>query len=184
MSFDQTLSRNIYRIAKDSWILRPLAIFCANTLLFIMITAIVFTCSALDCDADFWRRTQGHAFTLGLPLFITWLVTFFLQKTIKRARPFEQGRDEPLIKMVWIEPSFPSAHSAVAFATAVVGSYFYWELFGPWLFFVAIAVAISRVAVGVHYMSDVFFGALLGVMIGSSSLFALLWLVFFSPFLH
>ena len=83
--------------------------------------------------------------------------------------------------MVWVEPSFPSAHAAVAFATATVGSYLYFDVFGPWLFIAAMAVAVSRVAVGVHYFTDVFFGALIGLVIGSSSLFGLLWLIFLSP---
>ncbi len=173
ISFDQTLSRNIYRIAKDSWILRPLAIFCANTLLFVMITAVVFTCASADCETDFLRRIQWNIVILGFPLFVTWLVTFVLQKLIKRARPFEQGRGEPLIKMVWIEPSFPSAHASVAFATAMISLSVYAEVFGYWLCLAAIAVAVSRVAVGVHYLTDVCFGALVGLGIASSSLFGL-----------
>jgi len=180
MSIDQTLSKKIYHITKDSRILRPLAIFCATTLLFVMMTALVFSCSSVDCDVDFWRRIYGNAFFLGIPLFVTWLVTFILQKLVKRARPFERGTDEPLIKMVWLEPSFPSAHAAVAFATVVVGSYFYIDLFGPLLFLAAAAVALGRVAVGVHYFTDILFGAFVGFVIGSASLKGLLWLLFVS----
>src|SRR3989339_625285 len=180
MSVDQTLSTNLYRITKDSCILRPLAIFCATTLLFVMVTALVFSCSSAYCVGGFWTRIYGNTFFLGIPLFVTWFVTFVLQKLVKRARPFEQGRGEPLIKMVWIEPSFPSAHASVAFATAIVGFYFYADLFGPWLFLVATAVAVGRVAVGVHYFTDILFGAFVGLMIGSVSLKGLLWLLFVS----
>lgn len=177
MSLDQTLSARIYHIAKSSWILRPVAIFCATSLLFMMITAVVFTCSPVDCDADLWIRVRGSVITLGFPLFMTWLVTFLVQKLVKRERPFENGHGAPLIQMVWKEPSFPSAHAAIAFATASVGLWMYSDMFGPWLFIAAFAVAVSRVAVGVHYVSDVLFGALLGMSVGGVSLIGILWLL-------
>lgn len=184
MSFDQTLSARIYHITKSSLILRPLAIFCATSLLFVMIAAVVFSCSPVDCDVDLWWRVRGSVFTIGFPLFMTWLVTFGLQKLVKRERPFENGHGAPLIQMVWKEPSFPSAHAAIAFATAAASFYVSAELFGPWLFVVAAVVAVSRVAVGVHYLSDVVFGAILGFVIGSASWYGLMGLFFMSPWFH
>ncbi|MBI5793510.1 phosphatase PAP2 family protein [Candidatus Uhrbacteria bacterium] len=181
MSIDQPWSSRIYTFTKASWILRPIAIFCATSLVFMMMTAVVFSCSPVDCDADLWRRVYGSVITLGFPLFMTWLVTFAMQKLVKRQRPFEHGSREPLIKMVWEEPSFPSAHAAIAFATAAVAWWDFAEVFGPWLFVVAFVVAISRVAVGVHYFSDVIFGALIGFAVGSASWFGLMWLFFLSP---
>ena len=184
MSLDQTLSARVYTITKSSWVFRPIAIFCSTSLVFMMITAVVFSCSPVDCDVDQCQRVQGTAVSLGFPLFMTWLVTFVLQKLVKRDRPFEHGSHEPLIKMVWKEPSFPSAHAAIAFATVAVRFVDSPELFGPWLFIAAVLVAMSRVAVGVHYVSDVVFGAILGFVVGSASWYGLMWLVFMFPWFH
>ena len=62
-------------------------------------------------------------------------------------------------------PSFPSNHTANTFAAAVVLSWYFRR--GRALFYtLAIAVAISRVALGVHYPSDVFAGMILGYIVG------------------
>lgn len=174
----------MHQMTKPSWLLRPVAIFCATSLLFIMMTALLFACSPVDCDVNLWERVWGSAITLGVPLFMTWLVTFGLQKLVKRERPFENGRGAPLIQMVWIEPSFPSAHAALAFATAAVGLFRYADVFGPWLFVAAALVALSRVAVGVHYLSDVVVGAMVGLVVGSTTWYGLMWLFFMSPWFH
>jgi undecaprenyl-diphosphatase len=61
--------------------------------------------------------------------------------------------------------SFPSAHAANAFAMATVVS---WRItrFAPLFFLFAIAVAYSRVYVGVHYPIDIIAGAILGALLG------------------
>lgn len=73
--------------------------------------------------------------------------------------------------------SFPSGHAARAFLIAVIGT----ALGPPWL---AIAlwiwaplVALARVAMGVHYVSDVVAGAMLGVVV------ALIGLQIYKPIL-
>ena len=62
--------------------------------------------------------------------------------------------------------SFPSGHAARAFMIAVVGS----ALAPPWLAAVlwiwAPLVALARVAMGVHYLSDIVAGAILGIIVG------------------
>ena len=62
--------------------------------------------------------------------------------------------------------SFPSGHAARAFLIAVVGS----ALAPPWLVTVlwiwAPLVSLARVAMGVHYLSDVVAGAILGIIVG------------------
>ena len=61
--------------------------------------------------------------------------------------------------------SFPSGHSAAAFAFAT-GVGHVWPLAAVPLSVQATAVAYSRVHAGVHYPSDVLVGALLGVALG------------------
>lgn len=62
--------------------------------------------------------------------------------------------------------SFPSGHAARAFLIAVVGT----ALAPPWLALLlwlwAPLVALSRVAMGVHYLSDILAGAAAGLIVG------------------
>jgi undecaprenyl-diphosphatase len=67
--------------------------------------------------------------------------------------------------------SFPSGHTMTAFSIALVLSYFYRGVELP-LYFMAVSIAISRVVLGMHFMSDVLAGAILGVGLGCASLTA------------
>lgn len=65
--------------------------------------------------------------------------------------------------------SFPSGHTMTAFAIALVVSYFYPSLEGP-LYFLAASIAFSRVVLGMHFLSDVLAGAVLGSALGVASI--------------
>lgn len=61
--------------------------------------------------------------------------------------------------------SFPSGHTMTAVALAVVVSLFYPALMVG-VVFCAISIAVSRILLGMHFLSDVLAGALLGASIG------------------
>jgi undecaprenyl-diphosphatase len=61
--------------------------------------------------------------------------------------------------------SFPSGHSTTAFAVAVSLGCFYPEVL-PALLVLAANVAISRVVVGMHFLSDVLAGSGMGALLG------------------
>jgi membrane-associated phospholipid phosphatase len=89
-----------------------------------------------------------------------WLALCFAVKfLVKRKRP--EGEWGGIYRNT--DPhSFPSGHAARAFLIAVVGT----ALAPPWLAAVlwvwAPLVALARVAMGVHYLSDIVAGAILG----------------------
>jgi undecaprenyl-diphosphatase len=86
---------------------------------------------------------------------------------VRRRRPRPGSR--PALIRVPRSPSFPSGHSAAAFAFATGASAELPSL-APLLLPLAGAVAYSRVHTGVHYPSDVVAGALVGI--GSGALAA------------
>src|ERR1039458_197317 len=68
--------------------------------------------------------------------------------------------------------SFPSGHTITAFAVALSLSAFYPGLL-PGLLFCAASIALSRVLLGMHFLSDVVAGAL----IGSGLAYGSVWLL-------
>ncbi|GAB4452024.1 MAG: hypothetical protein OHK0041_15110 [Anaerolineales bacterium] len=66
--------------------------------------------------------------------------------------------------------SFPSGHAARAFLIAVIGSALGPAWLGILLWVWAPLVALARVAMGVHYLSDVVAGAVLGIVVALAGL--------------
>jgi undecaprenyl-diphosphatase len=92
-----------------------------------------------------------------------------LKKLSRRPRPCEI---EPHCWSRVLPPdkfSFPSGHTMAAFSIALVLSYFYPSLEGP-LFFLAISIGLSRIVLGMHFLSDVLAGIVLGVALGCASI--------------
>jgi membrane-associated phospholipid phosphatase len=180
LAWDKKISAALYRATKRSAILRPLAMFCATSLLFVMMAAFAMTYAGFDEMTPIMNRFFFAAMIMGVPLFLSWFVSYVLQHLTRRPRPFEAGQGEPLITMTWIGPSFPSAHTALAFATAMIGQVIFPSIFGVWLFVGATLVALGRVAVGVHYFLDAIVGAIIGALVGYFALAGLLRIIFMS----
>jgi len=58
-----------------------------------------------------------------------------------------------------------------AFSIALVVSYFYPSLEGV-LFFLALSIAVSRIVLGMHFLSDVLAAVVMGVALGCASITA------------
>lgn len=95
---------------------------------------------------------------------VSGLVTL-IKGTADRARP--AAADPALTALVPTpdNPSFPSGHTATAFAAATVLALFHPRLRVPALV-VAAVVGFSRIYLGVHFWADVVVGAVFGVLIG------------------
>jgi undecaprenyl-diphosphatase len=65
--------------------------------------------------------------------------------------------------------SFPSGHTMTAFSIALVLSYFYPAMEGT-LFFFALSIGFSRIVLGMHFLSDVLAGMILGSALGLASI--------------
>jgi len=95
------------------------------------------------------------AFMIEIPVYL------LLKNTIKRDRPFKA-----MGVSAYIVPSdkfsFPSGHTAAAFVMASMTWAFFPEYFIP-VTFIALAIGISRLLLGVHYFTDILAGACLGI---------------------
>ncbi len=116
------------------------------------------------------NRRENTQILLGVffAIAITDLVLALLKGAYFRPRPYQVysnvilpiGQDEG--------SSFPSGHATRAFAVMAFISLQKGKRYAP-LFLVSVAVAISRVAVGVHFPSDVLAGAFLGLILAMVS---------------
>jgi len=167
LELDARLSSQM-RVAEKPGFLRNLAIFFAHSgdswfWALALIVAWFFS------NSD-WRKWETVEFFGIAGLAAVVLAVKFL---VKRKRP--EGEWGGIYRNT--DPhSFPSGHAARAFLIAVVAT----ALTPPWLSAIlwvwAPLVALARVAMGVHYLSDIIAGAILGVIV------ALLGLQFY-PFL-
>lgn len=98
------------------------------------------------------------------------VVDFIIKPIVSRTRPYMAL--EHLSRLVPVEKSFsfPSGHAATAFAVAYVMVRKIPFRYGISCITLAILMAFSRVYVGVHYPSDVIFGAIVGIIIGEISI--------------
>jgi undecaprenyl-diphosphatase len=90
-----------------------------------------------------------------------------IKTLINRPRPFQNPEIASWLRHVGdaAGASFPSNHAANCFAGACVLAWYFGRR--RYLFYgFASLVAISRVALGVHYPSDVLGGAMLGILVG------------------
>jgi undecaprenyl-diphosphatase len=104
----------------------------------------------------------GSAALVGVGIFVV------VKKISGRKRPCEI---EPHVWAHLLPPdqfSFPSGHSITAFAVAVSLGEFYSSLL-VLLLFCAMAIATSRILLGMHFLSDVVAGALLGTGLAFTS---------------
>jgi undecaprenyl-diphosphatase len=153
---------NQLRVAERPGTLRSIAVFFAHSG-DSWFWAIGLLAVWLSGDS-FWKEWAVVQFASISLLAVLVLVIKF---SIRRERP--QGEWGQIYR--YTDPhSFPSGHAARAFLIATIAA----GLGPPWLAAVlwiwAPLVALSRVAMGVHYLSDITVGALLGILLGSISL--------------
>jgi undecaprenyl-diphosphatase len=109
---------------------------------------------------DYWK---GRALTLILGILLTALVVMAVKFTVRRRRP--EGEWGGIYRST--DPhSFPSGHAvrAVMLAVVLLGMGPLW--LGLLLLVWSPLVGLARVVMGVHYLSDVLAGMVLGLVMG------------------
>ena len=116
------------------------------------------------------ERKRKWIFPLWVSLFFSVAISFLLKISVQRMRPFQIGITETLPILIsesfttW-NYSFPSFQSMLVFCAIPILDKEFPKLKYFWISF-AILVAFSRIYFGLHFMSDVIAGGLIGYLIG------------------
>jgi undecaprenyl-diphosphatase len=109
---------------------------------------------------DPWKEL---AITMMIGVVLTAAVVFLIKFTVRRRRP--DGEWGKIYRKT--DPhSFPSGHATRATMLAIVAIGFGSSWFALVICLWAPLVILARVAMGVHYLSDVLAGAMLGIALG------------------
>lgn len=106
-------------------------------------------------------------FTLGLSALVGFLLKFFVQ----RPRPFQEGIVSilPVLEkanhLIW-NFSFPSFHAMLVFCSIPILSKEFPKFKYIWISFASL-VAFSRIYFGLHFLSDVIVGGMIGYLLGT-----------------
>jgi undecaprenyl-diphosphatase len=108
----------------------------------------------------------------GISVFISLLITFILTDIVlkpaaARLRPFIADGVTLIIDAPY-GYSFPSGHTATAFAAATA-IFIFNRRAGQWSYAAAILIGFSRAYLYVHYPSDIIAGAVIGIVAGAAS---------------
>ncbi len=114
-----------------------------------------------------FTKKKNNIWKAYLSMFFTAAACLLLKITLKRPRPFLAGTIPITIVIeksfyTW-NASFPSFQAATVF---VILPFLEGKIKNVWLI-IAIILALARVYFGIHYLSDIIAGSLLGYYIGS-----------------
>jgi undecaprenyl-diphosphatase len=121
-------------------------------------------------------RTRRFALAFALTIGVNTLVVYALKSAIARPRPWLVMADiRPLVFAGPSDFSFPSGHAAGAFCYATFVTVVLMKtrrgamplIVSAILLFLAAGVALSRVALGVHFPADITAGGIIGATCGA-----------------
>jgi undecaprenyl-diphosphatase len=116
-----------------------------------------------------FNKWQKIAAILFIVILFTVVVNEDIKEIVKRSRPGDMTGESYFIAHSY---SFPSGHTQTAFTIATVLSAFIAWRYNIITYLLAVAVGISRIYLGVHFMTDVVAGAIAGIIIGELAIFA------------
>lgn len=124
-----------------------------------IIASIIFLIGIL-----FENNYMSIGFQLLVSLAVVQTIVYITKILVKRIRPYEIKKDINTYGIIMKDYSFPSGHTSASFTLATVLSLNDPRLTIP-AYLYASLVGISRIYLGVHYPSDVFFGGFLGTIL-------------------
>jgi len=161
---DWYLFQQINNLAGRSICLDGIAIFFAKYFGYIL--AAILLCFLIKNWRKYWRMV---ALAFGSAVISRFVITEILRWLWFRPRPFVNHYVNLLLNQSGAEASFPSGHAAFYFALSTI-VYFYNKKLGIGFLIASFLISIARVFSGIHWPSDIFLGAIVGIFSG--------WLIF------
>lgn len=123
------------------------------------------------------KQLLKDAVYVGTSVAGAFVVTYGMKYLVDKQRPYERYPDRVHAYSHENSPSFPSGHTATAFALATSLSVKYpkWYVIAPSAVW-ACSVGVSRMNEGVHYPSDVLAGAAIGAGCAVANIYINRWL--------
>ena len=112
-------------------------------------------------------RDHKKIIPLALSFVLYFLIVNVLKMVVARPRPYVDLNNE-LVNVTNPYRSFPSGHAT---SVSLLIPFFNSSVSGAIWWVIVIIISLSRVYLGVHYLSDVIFGIMLGYLIGEFSLY-------------
>lgn len=160
MALDASAVLFLNALAGQSPLLDWIIVFLASYLPYILV--ILFVALVFFSRYPRWQKLQILFVAAVASVVAKYGVTELIRFFYHRPRPFSVlPVHELLTNGAW---SFPSGHAAFFFALATA-VYLYNKTWGIGFFIAAALVSLGRVAAGVHYLSDVVAGALIGIAV-------------------
>ena len=160
--FDSAIVQSVAKIRGDFFdkILLGITFMSSKVIILFFLTSLFL----------FKEHKRKWIFPLWFTLCLSAVGSFVLKFSIQRPRPFQLGLVslmpalEKANQLIW-NFSFPSSHSMLAFCAVPLLSKEFPKLKYVWISF-ACLVALSRVYFGLHFLSDVIAGGLIGYLLG------------------
>jgi len=159
MAFDEALFNAMNELAREYGLVRFFFSFFAETFIYVLIAVFV---------AVLFFRTSGrqriyYSFLTALSVTLSYgLIAETIRSVYHRPRPFMVHDGVLLIDPLSIY-SFPSGHMSFLVPFGMV-MFFYNKKYGLWFLGLTFLVGIARIAVGVHWPTDIIGGILAGAV--------------------
>lgn len=109
------------------------------------------------------KKGKDILILLLMGMILSAIVIGLIKSSVLRPRPYEVMSNVVLLTTE-VDSSFPSGHTVVSTCMSVILAKEYNK---KYLLLIPLLVGFSRIYIGVHYPSDVFFGLILGVIIAT-----------------
>lgn len=159
MEIDFYLFEKINQFALKSIWLDTFSIFFAKYLGYILVFFLF-----LLVLKNFKKYFSLFVSSLSIALFSRFVIVEIIRFFFPRERPFVQNHVNLLIDHL-NQPAFPSGHAAFFFALSTV-VYLENKKLGLIFFILSSFLSFFRIFCGVHWPSDIIFGALIGIICG------------------
>ncbi|MBI2483407.1 phosphatase PAP2 family protein [Candidatus Uhrbacteria bacterium] len=167
-AFDRQLTLAIHGLAGHWAILDGIGWILAVLLIWVLIGGVAYCVHRQSPEQR--RRLLGE---IGATLVIAWSCNQVIGVLAFRERPFVRGSTQQRITMDARLKSFPSDHAALAMALVLpILPYVRRRSLRAMLVVAAMGVAVGRVYVGVHYVTDI----LAGMVVAMGSWGSVRWL--------